>query len=62
MLTSDPWPYRIVFVNGEKRELVVNAAEMAYAPDSASVAFKNDDGVMVAFIPLDRILYVMKDS
>lgn len=52
--------YRVVFTNGEQRELAVKAASLKYDKNSSTMEFRNDDGEKVAFVPIDRILYIKK--
>ena len=52
--------YRVVFQNGEKRELVVEANSVKYNSDSSMLEFTNDSGVRVAFVPKECVLYIKK--
>ena len=52
--------YRVVFTNGEQRELAVKAASLKYDKNSSTMEFRNDDGEKVVFVPIDRILYIKK--
>ncbi len=52
--------YRVVFTNGEKRELVIEATLIKHNSSSASLEFFDDSRGKVALVPIDRILYVKK--
>ena len=53
--------YQVIFVNGEKRELSVKADKVHVDPETSTVmTFKNNDGRIVALVPVKRILYVTK--
>ena len=47
--------YRVVFVNGEKREMVVEADELGVV--NGSYNFKNNN-IIVAATPIDRVLFI----
>ncbi len=53
-------PYRVVFTNGEQRELVVKADKVEYRPESKQMVFFDENDLPIAYVPSDRILYVKK--
>ena len=52
--------YQVVFVNGEKRELRVEAGIVYHDANHPVITFKDDSGTIVAMVPVDRILYIKK--
>ena len=53
-------PYLVVFTNGEKRELVVEADTITYESSFKSMVFRDREGNKMAYVPVDGILYVKK--
>ena len=53
-------PYLVVFTNGEKRELVVEADTITYESSFKSMVFRDREGNKMAYVPVDGILYVEK--
>ena len=53
-------PYRVVFTNGEKRELYVSADNVVYDKSSAPLVKLLKGARVVAYIPVDNILYIEK--
>lgn len=55
-------PYKVVFRKEEngKSEIVIKADRTRYDKDSGFVEFIDEAGIKIAFIPVDRILYVKK--
>ena len=51
--------YKVVFANGEKRDLVVRAEIIREAKPSL-LQFKTASGDLVAIVPLEKVLYVVK--
>ncbi len=51
--------YKVVFANGEKRNLTVKAEIISEAKPSL-LKFKTADGDLVAIVPLEKILYVVE--
>ena len=56
--------YRIVFTNGEKRELVVEATKVLLEGPQAApcMVFYSDSREQVALVPVEKILYCIKNS
>ena len=52
--------YKVVFTNGEKRELVVPAARVQPECDGRMIGFQSDASQQVALVPAERVLYVIK--
>ena len=53
-------PYLIAFTNGEDRELIVEADAVTHESSSSMMIFRDREGKKIAYIPVDRILYVKK--
>ena len=50
--------YKVVFTNGEKRELIVKAAKLVSVPGILKLV--KDDGSLAAIVPTDKLLYVQE--
>ena len=50
--------YKVVFANGEKRDLIVKA-EIIHVRTSL-LKFKTAGGDLVAVVPLEKVLYVVE--
>ncbi|MDE0679868.1 MAG: hypothetical protein OXI11_06600 [Gammaproteobacteria bacterium] len=55
--------YKIVFRNGEKRHLVIEAAQIS-APQGGVYKLRADDDEkrIVAVIPADQVLYIVEEE
>ncbi len=54
--------YRVVFTNGEKRELIIEAESVGYESASSMMVFKDPAGHKIALVPVDRVLYIKSTS
>ena len=55
--------YRIVFRNGEKRELVIEAAQITNPKDGVYRLRANDsEKRLLAVIPADQVLYIVEEE
>lgn len=55
--------YRVVFRNGEKRHLVIEAAQIAEPKNGIYKLRANDDEMRVlAVIPADQVLYIVEED
>ena len=50
--------YKVVFANGEKRNLIVKAEIIRVK--TSLLKFKTADGDLVAIVPLEKVLYVVE--
>lgn len=56
-------PYRVVFRNGENAkngEIIINAVRTKYDRESGIMQFFDNEEMPIAYIPIDRILYIKK--
>ena len=53
-------PYFIAFTNGEDRELIVEADAVTHESDPDMMIFRDREGKKIAYIPIERILYVKR--
>ena len=54
--------YQVVFTNGEKRDLTVEANSIDYAQEGMIRFLRQGEskGTPVAVVPVDRVLYVIR--
>ena len=53
--------YKVVFTNGEKRELVIKASRIDEKKPNLLRLMRDDNGSrVVATIPIDRVLYIVE--
>ena len=57
-------PYKIVFRNGENakngEEVVVNASYTRFDTKSGFMEFLDNSNMVIAFIPIEKVLYIKK--
>lgn len=57
-------PYKVVFRNGENakngEEVVVNASYTRFDTKSGFMESLDDSNMVIAFIPIERVLYIKK--
>ena len=53
--------YKVIFTNGEKRDLTVKASKIDHRSNTVLRFTRSDDGERtVAVVPMDRVLYVVE--
>ena len=53
-------PYEVVFTDKEKDSVVIKASEARFNEKSKVMEFLDDKRMIVAYFPLDRVLYIKR--